>query len=162
MKILELGNQEEAEKYLLSDPDDESEYYSAQGFDDNIACICRESAFTFYEKVIDEIYLMYQEAGVELNKFGIAADELPYGAWQKSPICDQYMEENSIAGDYNALYEIMQRRVYDKLSSYNATMTGWDDILLKLTEKNQSETQIKDFFQRQFQICLIQLLLPDT
>ena len=146
-KYMELGNQQEAEKYLLSDPDDESEYYSAQGFDDNIACICRESAFTFYEKVIDEIYLMYQEAGVELNKFGIAADELPYGAWQKSPICDQYMEENSIAGDYNALYEIMQRRVYDKLSSYNATMTGWDDILLKLTEKNQSETQIKDFFQ---------------
>ena len=146
-KYMELGNQEEAEKYLLSDPDDESEYYSAQGFDDNIACICRESAFTFYEKVIDEIYLMYQEAGVELNKFGIAADELPYGAWQKSPICDQYMEENSIAGDYNALYEKMQRRVYDKLSSYNATMTGWDDILLKLTEKNQSETQIKDFFK---------------
>jgi len=146
-KYMELGNQEEAEKYLLSDPDDESEYYSAQGFDDNIACICRESAFTFYEKVIDEIYLMYQEAGVDLNKFGVAADELPYGAWQKSPICDQFMEENSILGDYNALYEIMQRRVYDKLSSYNATMTGWDDILLKLTEKNQSETQIKDFFK---------------
>ena len=146
-KYMELGNQVEAEKYLLSDPNDESVYYSAQGFDDNIACICRESAFTFYEKVIDEIYLMYQEAGVELNKFGVAADELPYGAWQKSPICDQFMEENSIAGDYNALYEIMQRRVYDKLSSYNATMTGWDDILLKLTEKNQSETQIKDFFK---------------
>ena len=146
-KYMELGNQEEAEKYLLSDPDDESEYYSAQGFDDNIACICRESAFTFYEKVIDEIYIMYQEAGVELNKFSVAADELPYGAWQRSPICDQFMEENSIAGDYNALYEIMQRRVYDKLSSYNATMTGWDDILLKLTEKNQSETKIKDFFK---------------
>jgi len=146
-KYMELGNQEEAEKYLLSDPDDESEYYSAQGFDDNIACICRESAFTFYEKVIDEIYIMYQEAGVELNKFSVAADELPYGAWQRSPICDQFMEENSIAGDYNALYEIMQRRVYNKLSSYNATMTGWDDILLRLTEKNQSETQIKDFFK---------------
>jgi len=146
-KYMELGNQEEAEKYLLSDPDDESEYYSAQGFDDNIACICRESAFTFYEKVIDEIHLMYQEAGVELNKFGIGADELPYGAWQKSPICDQFMEEKSIAGDYNALYEKMQRRVYDKLLSYNATMTGWDDILLKLTEKNQAETKIKDFFK---------------
>ena len=146
-KYMELGDQAEAEKYLLSDPDDESEYYSAQGFDDNIACICRESAFTFYEKVIDEIYLMYKEAGIELNKFGVAADELPYGAWQKSPICDQFMEENSIAGDYNALYEIMQRRVYDKLSSYNATMTGWDDILLKLTEKKQSETKIKDFFK---------------
>ena len=146
-KYMELGNKEEAEKYLLSDPDDKSEYYSAQGFDDNIVCICRESAFTFYEKVIDEIYLMYQEAGVEMDKFGVAADELPYGAWQKSPICDKFMEDNSIVGDYNALYEMMQTRVYNKLSSYNATMTGWDDILLKLTEKNQSETQIKDFFK---------------
>ena len=146
-KYMELGNRQEAEKYLLSDPNDKSEYYSAQGFNDNIACICRESAFTFYEKVIDEIYLMYQEAGVKLDKFGIAADELPYGAWQKSPICDKFMEDNSIVGDYNALYEMMQSKVYNKLSSYGTTMTGWDDILLKLTDKNQSETQIKDFFK---------------
>ena len=146
-KYIKFGNTDKAEKYLLSDPDDKSNYYSAQGYDDNIACICRESAFTFYEKVIDEIYIMYQEAGVELNKFGVAADELPYGAWQKSPICDKFMEDNSIAGNYNALYEMMQKRVYNKLSSYDITMTGWDDILLKLTERNQSETQIKEFFK---------------
>ena len=146
-KYMEMGNQEEAEKYLLIDPDDKSEYYSAQGFNDNIMNICRESSFTFYEKVIDEIYLMYKDAGVEMEKFGVAADELPYGAWQKSPMCDNFMNENSISGDYNALYELMQRRIYNKISSYGATMTGWDDILLKLTEKNQSETQIKDFFK---------------
>jgi len=146
-KYMEMGNQVEAEKYLLIDPDDKSEYYSAQGFTDNIMNICRESSFTFYEKVIDEIYLMYKDAGIEMAKFGVAADELPYGAWQKSPMCDSFMNENSISGDYNALYELMQRRIYNKISSYGATMTGWDDILLKLTEKNQSETQIKDFFK---------------
>ena len=146
-KYMRLGDKDEAEKYLLIDPDDESEYYSAQGFDDNIACICRESAFTFYEKVIDEIYLMYTEAGIQMKKFGVGADELPYGAWRKSPLCDKFMEEKSITGDYDALYQYQQRRIYDKLSSYGLTMTGWDDILLKLTEKNQSETQIKDFFK---------------
>ena len=146
-KYMEMGNQVEAEKYLLIDPDDKSEYYSAQGFTDNIMNICRESSFTFYEKVIDEVYLMYKDAGIEMAKFGVAADELPYGAWQKSPMCDKFMSENSISGDYNALYELMQRRIYSKISSYGATMTGWDDILLKLTEKNQSETQIKDFFK---------------
>ena len=146
-KYMEMGNQVEAEKYLLIDPDDKSEYYSAQGFTDNIMNICRESSFTFYEKVIDEIYLMYKDAGIEMAKFGVAADELPYGAWQKSPMCDKFMNENSISGDYNALYELMQRRIYNKISSYGSTMTGWDDILLKLTEKNQSETQIKDFFE---------------
>ena len=146
-KYMKLGNIVEAEKYLLIDPEDKSEYYSAQGFNDNIACICRESAYTFYDKVIDEVYLMYKDAGVKFQKFGVGADELPYGAWQKSPICDKFMDEKSITGDYNALYEMMQRRVYNKLSSYDLTMTGWDDILLKLTEKNQSETKIKDFFK---------------
>ena len=146
-KYMKLGDKGEAEKYLLIDPNDESEYYSAQGFDDNIVCICRESAFNFYEKVIDEVYLMYKEAGVEMKKFGIGADEIPYGAWRKSPLCDKFMEEKSISGDYDALYQYQQRRIYDKLSSYGLTMTGWDDILLRLTEKNQSETQIKDFFK---------------
>ena len=146
-KYMKLGDKQEAEKYLLIDPDDQSEYYSAQGYDDNIVCICRESSFTFYEKVIDEIYLMYTEAGIQMKKFGVGADELPYGAWRKSPLCDKFMEEKSITGDYNALYQYEQRRIYDKLSSYGLTMTGWDDILLKLTEKNQSETKIKDFFK---------------
>ena len=146
-KYMRLGDKDQAEKYLLIDPDDESEYYSAQGFDDNIVCICRESAFNFYEKVIDEVYLMYQEAGIKMKKFGVGADELPFGAWRKSPLCDKFMEEKSITGDYDALYQYQQRRIYDKLSSYGLTMTGWDDILLKLTEKNQSETQIKDFFK---------------
>ena len=54
-KYMKLGNIVEAEKYLLIDPEDKSEYYSAQGFNDNIACICRESAYTFYDKVIDEV-----------------------------------------------------------------------------------------------------------
>ena len=145
-KFMELNNIEEAEKYLLIDPDDQSEYTSAQGFNDNIINICRESSFTFYEKVIDEIYSMYRDAGVKMTYYGVAADEVPYGAWQKSPLCDKYMSDKSISGDYNRLYEMAQERIYNKISSYGATMTGWDDILLKLTEKDQSETDIKEFF----------------
>ena len=122
-KYMKLGDKGEAEKYLLIDPNDESEYYSAQGYDDNIVCICRESAFNFYEKVIDEVYLMYKEAGVEMKKFRVEADEIPYGAWRKSPLCDKFMEEKSITGDYDALYQYQQRRIYDKLSSYGLTMT---------------------------------------
>ena len=53
-----MGNQEEAEKYLLIDPDDKSEYYSARDYC-NIMNMCRK-IITFYEKVIDEIFLMYR------------------------------------------------------------------------------------------------------
>ena len=34
------------------------------------------------------------------------------------PICNKFMEDNLMVGDYNALYEMMQTRVYNKLLSY--------------------------------------------
>ena len=55
------------------------------------------------------------------------------------------MEEKSIKGDYDALYQYQQRRIYDKLSSYGLTMTGWDDILLRLTEKESIRNSNKRF-----------------
>ena len=48
-------NKDEIKSYQLSDPDDQSKYRSAQNYNDNIICICQESAYHFYEKVVDEI-----------------------------------------------------------------------------------------------------------
>ena len=41
-------------------------YRSAQNYNDNIICICQESAYHFYEKVVDEILAMYKDAEVPL------------------------------------------------------------------------------------------------
>ena len=133
-----------ANKYLLNDLKDESEYRSAQQYDDNIICICQESAYTFFEKIVKEVKKMYDEAELKMDIFNIGADEVPYGAWQKSPICEKFISENKEIENINDLYNYNLYKLNNIINNYGAKMAGWDDIILKLTEKNQSETIIKE------------------
>ncbi len=133
-----------ANKYLLNDLKDESEYRSAQQYDDNIICICQESAYTFFEKIVQEVKKMYDEAELKMDIFNIGADEVPYGAWQKSPICEKFISENKEIQNINDLYNYNLYKLNNIINKYGAKMAGWDDIILKLSEKNQSETIIKE------------------
>ena len=133
-----------ANKYLLNDLKDESKYRSAQQYDDNIICICQESAYTFFEKIVKEVKKMYDEANLEMKIFNIGADEVPFGAWQKSPICEKFISKNKKLKNINDLYNYNLNKLNGILNKYEAKMAGWDDIILKLTEKNQSETIIKE------------------
>ena len=47
---------------------------------DNVISICKESSFKFFEKVIDELYFMFDDAGIKLKSFHLGGDELPHGA----------------------------------------------------------------------------------
>ena len=133
-----------ANKYLLNDLKDESKYRSAQQYDDNIICICQESAYTFFEKIVQEVKKMYDEANLKMKIFNIGADEVPFGAWQKSPICEKFISKNKKIKNINDLYNYNLNKLNGILNKYGAKMAGWDDIILKLTEKNQSETIIKE------------------
>ncbi len=133
-----------ANKYLLNDFKDQSEYRSAQLYDDNVICICQESSYTFFEKIVEEVKKMYDEANLEMNIFNIGADEVPNGAWQKSPICKKFISENKEIQNINDLYNFNLYKLNNILNKYGAKMAGWDDIILKLTKKGHSETIIKE------------------
>ena len=133
-----------ANKYLLNDFKDQSEYRSAQLYDDNVICICQESSYTFFEKIVQEVKKMYDEADLEMNIFNIGADEVPNGAWQKSPICKKFISENKEIQNINDLYNFNLYKLNNILNKYGAKMAGWDDIILKLTKKGHSETIIKE------------------
>jgi hexosaminidase len=92
-RYMQLNDPEKAKEFLLTDFEDKSNYRSAQNYNDNIACICLESAYAFYEKVISSVEQNYRNAEVPLTIFSIGADEVPYGAWQESPICATYLKE---------------------------------------------------------------------
>ena len=47
-----------ATEYRLADPDDASQYTSAQGYHDNVMDPGLPSSLTFMKKVIDEVLLM--------------------------------------------------------------------------------------------------------
>ena len=134
----------EIKSYQLSDPNDLSKYRSAQNYDDNIINICQESAYHFYEKVIDEIMAMYEEAGVPIDLFSIGADELPFGVWTASPICQDFIANNTLGiSNVNDLYLYNLKRLKSILEERNLVMAGWEDILLDHSEKSQEETKIK-------------------
>ncbi len=143
-KLLALGDVVGAEQYALSDPNDKSEYQSAQLYNDNAINICMESSFTFFDKVVEEVAAMYREAKVPFKQFGIGADELPYGVWESSPICLNSVNVNSRSLDFESLYNSTLLRLKETIESHGATMSGWEDFLLVHSKNSQSETKLKE------------------
>ena len=144
-KYLELNDTLKAEEYLLSDLNDQSRYISAQGYNDNVISICKESSFKFFEKVIDELYFMFEDAGVKLKNFHLGGDELPYGAWIGSPICQEFVNVNKTI-TFNNLVENAFRRVIYLLNDRNVDVSGWEDVLLVHGEDEQNSIDINRNF----------------
>ena len=145
-KYLELNDTTKAEEYLLSDLNDKSRYISAQGYNDNVISICKESSFKFFEKVIDELSFMFDDAGVKLKNFHLGGDELPYGAWIGSPICQEFVNVNNNAITFNNLVENAFRRVIELLNDRNINVGGWEDVLLVHGKEGQNSIDINRNF----------------
>ena len=144
-KYLELNDANKAEEYLLSDLNDQSSYISAQGYNDNVISICKENSFRFFKKVIDELDFMFEDAGVKLKNFHLGGDELPYGAWIGSPICQEFVNDNNTI-TFNNLVENAFRRVIELLNNKDINVSGWEDVLLVHGEDGQNSIDINRNF----------------
>ncbi len=140
------GNETGAMEYLLEDFDDESEYSSAQGYNDNAMCICRESAFTFIEKVVDELVNLYNDAGVPIDVFHSGGDEVAYGAWQKSPVCKKFIAETDGLDSTDDLHAYTLNRLKTILAKHDLISAGWEEILLKHGAEGHNTTEINTDF----------------
>ena len=129
-KLMEEGKKEEAEKYLLSDPDDQSEYSSAQLYNDNIICVCKDAPYAFYETVVDDIIEIYEEAGLTLRTLHTGGDEVPSGSWEKSPLCNDLLEQNPEISNYRNLQPYFFGRIVEILKARNLTIAGWEEVAM--------------------------------
>jgi len=136
-RLLAEGKKEEAEKYLLTDFDDASEYSSAQRYTDNVVCVCKDAVYRFYEIVVDDILEMYQEAGVPLTTIHTGGDEVPEGAWEKSPICTRFLEENPSIGKAGNLQSYFFSRIVKLLEERNLVIAGWEEVVMKLLKQRE-------------------------
>ena len=84
-KLMAIGDEQGAIEYYLSDNADDSEYLSAQFYDDNVVCVCNEAVYHFYETVVNEVIGQCQRVGVPLKMLYTGGDEVPRGVWEKSP-----------------------------------------------------------------------------
>lgn len=128
------GRAAEAEQYRLIDPDDASEYRSAQWYTDNVISVCRESAFTFVTTVIDDIIEMHAEAGAPLTMFHTGGDEVPRGAWSGSPLCAEYLADHPEIDNPRNLQRDFFRRIVAYLDGKGLQTAGWEEIAMSFRD----------------------------
>ncbi len=132
-KYLKLGNQEEAERYLLRDINDKSIHKSAQLWTDNIMCVALPSTYTFMEKVIDELLAMYKEAHAPISTIHLGGDEVPAGTWKLSPLCNQLIADNDKLKSTDDLWYYYFDKM-DKITlKRNLSVSGWEEIAMRKT-----------------------------
>ncbi|MGI6321138.1 MAG: family 20 glycosylhydrolase [Bacteroidales bacterium] len=129
-KYMQLGDEAKANEFRLIDPQDTSVYLSAQWYTDNVVNVASESTYRFYEKVVDEIIAIYDEAGVELEFFQTAGDEVADGAWTGSPMCAKLLAENPEIGNTKNLQAYFFKKVVEIMSERNLKIGGWEEVAL--------------------------------
>ena len=133
-RFMREGDEEKANEFLLSDPDDKSVYSSAQEYNDNVICVSKEASYRFIEACIDEIVEMHKEADVPLTTIHIGGDEVPDGAWENSPICINFCKENGIVLSSSALMDYFVNKTAEILSERDLILAGWEEITLNRDE----------------------------
>ena len=112
---------------LLSEAEDASEYVSVQDYTDNVMNVALPSTYTFFEKVFDGLIALYAEAGVPLDAIHIGGDEVPEGAWTRSPACRALLEANGKT-DVAWLKDYFLGRILNIAEARGVRLAGWQDI----------------------------------
>ncbi|WP_297337840.1 family 20 glycosylhydrolase [Algoriphagus sp.] len=123
------GDEKEGLRYRLIDPEDKSQDLSAPNFRGNTLCLCQESTYLFYEKIILEIKKMYGSSQIPLKTWHIGGYEVPAG-WRDSPVCNQFLEENQ-AWSPLELGDYFRFRVGKFLNTEGIQLAGWEEVGLR-------------------------------
>ncbi len=135
-RLLAEGKLEEAKKYLLADPDDQSTYLSAQLFTDNVTCVALPSVYTFLETTVDALIDMHREAGMPLKTIHMGGDEVPVGVWEKSPICQALLKTLPTDKYHQTsdLWIYYWEKVNTILQQRGLYVSGWEEIGMRETQ----------------------------
>lgn len=127
-RLIKEGKESDARAYLLHDIADESKYSSAQAYTDNVICVCKESTYTFLEKVIGEIVKMYEEAGAPFKVIHTGGDEVPHGAWTGSPECQRLIDDEPNIHTTGDLHPYFVQRYLNIAEKHGLKIAGWEEI----------------------------------
>ncbi|WP_109674888.1 family 20 glycosylhydrolase [Dyadobacter jejuensis] len=129
-RLMKEGKEKEANEFRLIDPDDKSEYLSAQAYKNNVVNVARESSYHFFEKVVDEMAKLYEQAGLTMDTFHTGGDEVAEGAWSKSPMVAKLLKEHPEIGGVKKLQAYFFSRLLPRLEKRNLKVHGWEEVAL--------------------------------
>jgi hexosaminidase len=133
--LMKAGDAEGARRYLLSDPEDRSEYTSAQLYHDNVMNPALESTYTFIERVVADVVAIHREAGVPLRNLHMGGDEVPGGVWQRSPAAQAYLAKHGLES-VDDLWFVFYARVEQILKAHGIPLSGWEEIAVRQTRRD--------------------------
>ena len=125
--LIKLGKKKEAGEFLLRDLGDKSAYRSAQDWNDNVMNVALPSTFHFIETVLDAFVNMYEKAGLTLKRVHLGADEVPRGAWEKSPAIIQLMDSLSM-GSVNEVWPYYVNQLKTIFNKKGLQLAGWEEM----------------------------------
>lgn len=135
--------------YLLSDPADASVYRSAQLYTDHMMDPGLASTYAFIERVVAELAAMHREAGVPARSIHVGADEVPAGAWDKSPASLALMAKLGLKTKAD-LWDHFYTQVDKILRKHGAVAAGWEELGAIKAKMNGTEKFVPNpLFMRQ-------------
>lgn len=140
-RLIAEGKKAEAEKYLLYDPNDKSEYSSNQYWRDNIMDASLPSTYNFIGTVINDIVAMYKEAGAPLKVIHFGGDEVPAHVWEKSPAYLALKASHPEIQNTGDLWYYFYGKVNQMLKAKGLNLAGWEEMALRKTKLDG-----KDFY----------------
>ncbi|WP_432379390.1 family 20 glycosylhydrolase [Duganella sp. P38] len=141
-----------AAQYLLNDFDDRSVYNSPQQYNDHVINPGMESSYAFIDHVVGQVAALHREAGVPLKTMHVGGDELPHGAWEKSPASQALMQREKLASIPD-LWDYFYDRVDAILRKHGMTASGWEELGARRTAKEGAQQSPNPrFTQRGFSL----------
>lgn len=131
--FLAEGKKTEAEKYLLTDPNDQSVYNSVQYWNDNVIDVSMPSTYTFFQTVINDLMSIYKEAGAPLHTIHFGGDEVPAHVWEKSPSYLAFKASHLEISSTNDMWYYFYGRLHQMLGAKGLRLTGWEEMALRKT-----------------------------
>lgn len=119
-----------AEEFRVWDFHDTSKYTSIQGYNDNVLNPAQEGTYRFFSKVVDEIILMYEEAGAKLPYIHVGGDEVPRNPWTESPDVQKLMAEKGLKTTHD-VEEYFITRVADLIAAKGVKIGGWQESAMR-------------------------------
>lgn len=130
-KLLARGQTAAADEFVLREPGDPSQYQSAQMWNDNVADVGRDATYRFLSVVVDELADVYRRGGVPLTCIHLGGDEVPSGAWEKSPACAKIAVDAASSLPRRGQLELyFLNRAREILAERAIPSARWEDCLL--------------------------------
>lgn len=122
-------NNPTAEQFRLWDDKNESVYTSAQSYHDNVLNVASDDVYRFIDRVVAELEKMYKEAGLKLEIVHLGGDEVPNGAWSKSPDVQALMQRDGLKTQHE-VSEYYVKRISELLAARKIRIEGWQEVAL--------------------------------